>query len=190
MPPKVKFTKESIIKTSLELVRKNGTDALTARNISSALGSSPQPLFSYFKDMIDLKNEVFKAAEQLYSSYISEGLKENIPFKGAGIAYIRFADEEPQLFNMLFMNENGKGVVKHFLPKNDVNYEDVIAALERSWCVDREKAEMVYNHMAVYTHGLAVLFAQKTEIFTIKEAELMMTDIFRKLMEGEKCNLL
>ena len=55
MPPKVKITKEDIIKTAIELVRREGTGALNARAIAAALSCSTQPIFSNFETMDELQ---------------------------------------------------------------------------------------------------------------------------------------
>ena len=62
MPPKIKYSKEQIIESAIEIVRKNGIENLSARNIANNLNSSPQPIFSYFKNMDELKNSVFEYA--------------------------------------------------------------------------------------------------------------------------------
>ena len=51
MPPKVKFTKEEIVKASLLLVRERGADALNARELAGRLQCSTQPFFSNFETM-------------------------------------------------------------------------------------------------------------------------------------------
>ena len=48
MPPKAKFTKEEVIRAGLEIVRRDGFEALTARALGSKLNSSPRPIFSLF----------------------------------------------------------------------------------------------------------------------------------------------
>ena len=58
MPPRVKITKEDIIKTALELVRVGGEGAINARSIAGALGSSTQPIFSNFSSMEELEKEI------------------------------------------------------------------------------------------------------------------------------------
>ena len=55
MPPKVKITKEDIIKTAIDIVRDKGADAINARNIASVLNCSTQPIFSNFDNMEELK---------------------------------------------------------------------------------------------------------------------------------------
>ena len=51
MPPKVKITKEDIIKTSLELIKKYGVESVNARAIAKELNCSTQPIFSNFSSM-------------------------------------------------------------------------------------------------------------------------------------------
>ena len=100
MPKQIKYTKEMILSTGIEMIRESGIEIISARNIAKRLNSSSQPLFSYFSNMDDLKNELRKEADKLYSRYIEEGLKENIPFKAAGIKFIQFAKmlDKPKIF--------------------------------------------------------------------------------------------
>ena len=51
MPPKVKISKEDILQTAIELVRKGGEEAVNARAIAGALNCSTQPIFSNFASM-------------------------------------------------------------------------------------------------------------------------------------------
>ena len=46
MPPKIKVTKEDIIRIAIDCVRESGEGSLNARNIASRLGASTQPIFS------------------------------------------------------------------------------------------------------------------------------------------------
>ena len=55
MPPKVRITKEDIIHTAVEIVRRDGTGAINARVIAKELNCSTQPVFSNFATMEDLR---------------------------------------------------------------------------------------------------------------------------------------
>ena len=57
MPPKAKFTKNEIINAGLEIVRRDGFEALTARALGAELGSSARPIFT----VLESKEEVEKA---------------------------------------------------------------------------------------------------------------------------------
>ena len=50
MPRKFLFTKEQIVNAALELIRKKGMDALTARALGEELGSSAKPIFGLFEN--------------------------------------------------------------------------------------------------------------------------------------------
>lgn len=44
MPPKAKYTRDEIIAIAYELVREQGVEALTAREVAKRLGTSPSPI--------------------------------------------------------------------------------------------------------------------------------------------------
>ena len=46
MPPKAKYTREEIVQIALDLVAARGIDALNARNLAAALGTSTRPVFT------------------------------------------------------------------------------------------------------------------------------------------------
>ncbi len=185
MSPKNKFTKEQILGAGIEIIRMGGAEKVTARELGKYLGCSSQPLFSHFKSMEDYKNELLEEVKKIYLQYLSLGLSGDKPFKGAGMQYIKFADEEPNLFKFLFMTKRECDVVMHVLPQNSFDYHAVLSSLETTHNISHEKAESIYNHLSVYTYGLAVLFAGKTGIFTMKDADLMLTEMFLALKEAE-----
>ena len=51
-----------------------------------------------------------------------------------GIAYIRFAADEPQLFQLIFMNEPERAIhqFSEFLPIKDYSYEKMICPFKRN----------------------------------------------------------
>ena len=106
MPPKPKFTREEIVGTALDLVREKGIEALTARELGAKLGSSARPIFTVFRNMEELTNEVRKAAKREYDEYVSTAFEYTPSFKEFGIRMISFATEEPRLFRFLFMREH------------------------------------------------------------------------------------
>ena len=64
MPPKPKFTKEEIVQAALNVVSEKGVDALTAKELGTALGSSARPIFTVFNSMKEVRDEVRIAAMQ------------------------------------------------------------------------------------------------------------------------------
>ena len=73
MAPKFKFTRAEITDAALQVVRRNGIGALTARAIADELGVSTQPVFTCFSTMAEARGAVRSAAESIYDGYVEEG---------------------------------------------------------------------------------------------------------------------
>ena len=67
MPARKKIEKENIIDTCLKITRREGIDALNARKVAKALGCSTQPLFYYYENMDEIKNEVLQEISKLFN---------------------------------------------------------------------------------------------------------------------------
>ena len=178
MPPKAKFTKEEIVSAAFELVRREGMEALTARSLGAELISSPRPIFTVFNSMEEVQAEVIKRGRRLYESYEDREMSGENAFKGSGTGYIRFAADEPKLFQLLFMKEIKEVPNPHeVLPTIDGYYEKILNAVEREYGFDRKTAERLYLNMWLYSHGIAVSIATKICTFTKEQISDMLTDV-------------
>lgn len=189
MPPKAKFEREEIIEAALNLVKEEGVDALTARELAKRLGSSPRPIFTVFQGMEEVQDEVLKAARTCYNRYVKKGLSttDGPRFKGVGEQYIRFAMEEPKLFALLFMKEQEKHPnIEGVLPVIDENYEDILSSIVDGYGISDADAQRLYQHLWIYTHGIASLLATRMCRFTPAQVGGMMTDIFISLLKEIK----
>lgn len=185
MPPKAKFTKEEIIAIALEIVKKSGMSALTARELGAALGSSARPIFTIFKNMEEVQQEVKKAAKELYSTYIKRGLSKTLAFKGVGTQYILFAKEEPKLFQLLFMTEvKQASKLPDLLSLIDENSSVILNSIEEEYHLDRETSWKLYQHLWIYTHGIGSLIATNVYTFTEQEIDTMISEIFISLLKN------
>ena len=70
MPPKAKFTQKEIIKKAWDLVREQGIEGLSARELGKVLGSSPRPIFTVFEGMDEVKDAIKSQAITTYDKYI------------------------------------------------------------------------------------------------------------------------
>lgn len=71
MPPKAKFTKEQITKAALDVVSEKGVQALTAKELGTALGTSTTPIFTVFHSMQEVQEEP-KLYQLIFMTSISE----------------------------------------------------------------------------------------------------------------------
>lgn len=184
MPPKVKYTRELIVNAATELVKEAGASALTARALGERLNCSVAPIFSVFKNMEDVQSEVVKAAKKIYDGYIEEGLKQVLPFKGAGLKYIEFARREPNLFRLLFMSQYPVGLDGFMLL--DENNDRILNALITSWGVDGEIARQLHEDIMIYTHGIAVLCVTNSCSFSDEEISRRLTAAFTAMLKEVK----
>lgn len=174
MPPKFKFTREEIVDACFDIAKTDGLKAVTARGVAAKLNSSSKVLFSTFKDMSDVKNAVIERAKAYYKTYVDAGLSDPVPFKGVGEGYIRFAKEEPKLFNMLFMQESKSPSNIISAMHLDENYDRILKCAEDYYGLTNEQAVELYRCMWTTTHGLAVMEATKICKFSEGEAEKIM----------------
>ena len=176
MPPKVKVTKEAIIKTALELVRINGSGALNARSIAAALGCSTQPVFSNFATMEELQEATVKAAYEQYLFFLKKEVENGKypPYKAFGMAYIRFAKEEKELFKLLFMRDR-EG--KELVPSPD--FEESVQMIMSANGIERKKAELIHLEMWISVHGIGTMLATSFLSLDFELISNILTDIYQ-----------
>lgn len=186
MPPKAKFSREEIIEAAFQIARTDGLEKITARELGARLGSSARPIFTVFENMDEVKAEVIIRAKALYGQYVADGLQQELAFKGVGMAYIRFSIEESMLFQLLFMSPAaGQTGVENILPEIDDSYEKILESVQK-YVDTRKAAEMIYQHLWTYSHGIATMCATKLCSYTMEQIGERLTQIFLALMMMEK----
>lgn len=190
MPPKAKFTRNEILDIALCITKEHGIDAITARELGNRLGSSARPIFTVFESMNEVKELTILKSKELYGQYVEEGLKNQPAFRGVGIAYIRFAIEQPKLFQLLFMMAAQElKDVSMILPVIDDNYDKILQSVQEPYCLERKAAEKIYQHLWTYTHGIAAMFATGLCSYTMEQLEERLTEVFKGLLLVEKGGL-
>ncbi len=179
MPPKMRITKEEIVSAGVDVVRQNGIKALNARAIATALGCSTQPIFSNFPTMGELRLAIGERAGELYREYMKREVEsgEFPPYKASGMAYIRFAKEERELFKLLYMFDRSEGAI----PGVDEVFGEMVELVHANTGLDGFDAELFHFEVWAFVHGIATMFA--TEYLDI-EWDLvshMVTDAYQGL---------
>lgn len=188
MPPKAKFSKEEMIEAALNIVRTDGFDALTSRELGTRLGSSARPIFTVFQNMDEVQQAVIESAKTLYKEeYVKKGLKSEHPFKGVGTQYILFSVNEPKLFQLLFMTEHAQiPDLSGVLPLIEESYQEILLSIQEDYGINELLAERLYRHLWIYTHGIATLCATKMCRFTDIEISSMITEVFTSILSNAK----
>ena len=179
MPPKVKVTKEEIIDTAVDIVRQNGAQAINARTIAAILNCSTQPIFSNFATMDELRLAVTKKADLLCQEYMRrEAERGEFPlYKASGMAYIRFAKEEKELFKLLYMRDRSGASTADESGVTDA-MESII---HRNTGLEGDDAKLFHLEMWAYVHGIATMFATGYLNLDWELVSKMLTDSYQGL---------
>ena len=184
MPPKAKVTRENILSACVEIIRQSGFDAVNARALASRLGCSTQPIFSNYQSMDALKDDALRYAEQVYRRYLRTDMEsgEFPPYKASGMAYIRFAREEKQLFRLLFMRDRSAEPPRY----DGGDFDGIVDIIQSSTGLSRERAYLFHLEMWIYVHGIATMCATSYLNWDKELISRMMTDAY----EGMKLRFL
>ena len=157
MPPKVKVTKEDIINAAVEIVRNSGAQAINARTVASVLNCSTQPVFSNFATMEELRLAVVEKADIICGDYIRREVESGkFPtYKASGMAYIRFAKEEKELFKLLYMRDRANETI----PESSELGDKMEAVVQSNTGLSRTDAKLFHLEMWAYVHGIAAMVA-------------------------------
>ena len=178
MPPKIKTNKTDIIRAATEVVRKQGASALNARAVAAELNSSTQPIFSNYATMEELKADIIANAYDLYRNTIEDetSKKKYPPYKSAGMAYIRFAKEEKELFKLLFMRDRTNEPASLAY-----RVEPEVETLMSTTGFDLNTAERVHLAMWACVHGFGTMAASSYIDIPEEIASDILTDLFTSL---------
>jgi len=176
MPPKVKITKEAIVDAAVEIVRCQGSQAINARTVAASLSCSTQPVFSNFATMEDLRFAVAAKADALYQSYIQrEVTSGKYPaYKASGMAYIRFAKEERELFKLLYMCDRAGAPI----PEDAESTNQMVAIVRSNTGLDEDTSRLFHLEMWACVHGIATMFATGFLDLDWELVSRMLTDTY------------
>ncbi len=181
MPRKTVIHKQDIINAAVEIVRTNGYESLNARAIAQYLGCSTQPIFSNFRNMEDLTGNVVQRSLEIYNDFVAEEFRrphDYPPYKTNGMAYIRFAVEEKNLFKLLFMRDR----TNESSPAEESTFYDVLPLIMKATGLDREQASLFHFEIWAAVHGIAVMVASSYYNADMDLISGTLTDVYQGLL--------
>lgn len=188
--PEKKFSTTDIIEAAFSVIRKQGWDKCSARAIAQELGSSTMPIYSGLKSMKNLEDKIAKRASDVLIRYQTEKWS-GLGFLDMGVGYVMFAQEEKNLFRMMYYHEPGeeddsqrqqkyRGYVFDILMER-LEHEEIMTGLSTA------QRKEVLNKMWVFSHGLAVLLNDGViEQMNEKEITRFLMDTGSLIITGER----
>ena len=183
MPPKAKFTKEQITKAALGVVSEKGAQALTAKELGAALGTSTTPIFTVFNSMQEVQDAVMLAAMERFEEYAHKAAHLGPVFKQVGMQMILFAKEEPKLYQLIFMSSISEAqtfddIYAHLGSLAD----ECLDVLQKDYDLSKDNAKTLFEHVWIHTFGIGALCATGTCDFSHEQIAQMLTQDFTAMM--------
>ena len=178
MPPRAKITKEMIVDTAFCIVQEQGIDKVTARSISEKLNCSTQPVLYHFATIEEIKDNVYKKADEYHTGYIMNMEQDyGNPMLAIGVNYIRFAIEERNLFRFLFQSNvfSGFGILD-LVESEEIG--PLLEVLKQELDMPMEQVKKVFSTLFIFVHGYASLYANNTMVFDEKEVLEALDNVF------------
>ena len=183
MPPKPKFTKDEIVQTALEVVSRKGVEALTAKELGCALGSSARPIFTVFNSMKEVQTEVRAAAMRRFERFAEQKLPDMPLFKQVGMRMVLFGSKEPKLYQLLFMQENRNAVrFDDVFGELGISAETCIRSIQETYRLTEAEAKLLFENVWIYTFGVGALCATRMCLFSEERLGEMLSTEFQAMM--------
>ena len=188
MPPKAKITREMILNTVMDITRETGFETVNARSIAGKLHCSTRPLFTCYENMDELKQQFLTFAYEYYEKYVEDFriFEEVNPCLLLPLSYIEFAQEETQLFKLLFINDMDLEMSEAKDFYKDSGNEKRAEIFSEIIGIEPEYAKVIFLDLFLYTHGIAVLAATKKLRFERDSAEKMVGNILTAFVRQVK----
>ncbi|WP_270463356.1 TetR/AcrR family transcriptional regulator [Faecalibacillus intestinalis] len=180
MPARKKIEKENIIDTCLKITRREGIDALNARKVAKALGCSTQPLFYYYENMDEIKNEVLQEISKLFNQALLKSNYDRPAYKDIGVNYIRFASNEPEFFKIMFQSKMNKEMFD-FIDLTGSSLQ-IFETISKQTGLSLENAKQFHLRMWLYVNGIASLAAHQTIEFSDDEIDYLLKEQYMSLL--------
>lgn len=182
MPTKIKISKDMILDAAFEIVRKDGIEKLSNRELANKLKCSIRPIYYQFENVDEMQQELYKKIEKYFYKFLFKHIIKGVPqYKQIGINYIKFAKKEKKLFQILFMGELGL-TPNAFISKSGEDYDKIENLIRISTNLSDKDIKGFHTKMWIFCHGIATLVANNTVSLTDKQIEQLLSYQFQALM--------
>lgn len=175
MPRSVQITKEKILTAALDVLIREGYSAVSIKSIARELNCSTQPIAWQFGNMDNMREALTKEAVAYANQKMMPTSTNCIEaFWQIGYGYINLAFDTPNLFRFVYMGESKnycRGEFNSIL--TDKGNAVLIDKLYQYLNISKEQADMLFQRMIVYTHGMVslvvagVLNCTKEQVYSI-----------------------
>ena len=154
MARKVTFEKDYIINKSVDFIKENGIDKLSARELTKYIGCSTQPIFRLYNNMDIYKKDLKKELNKEYNEFTEQFIDKDNYFLSINYAYAMYAKKENSMFKALFLSD----LADNKIGKSN---KDTVKLVVDEYRISEERAKAALRDVGIYTHGLATQLCLK-----------------------------
>ena len=171
------ITRAKILEAAFEITRKEGVKALSVRSIARLCDCSTQPIYLSFKSINEIKDEIYKMAMEYFYKYLLDMIARNEypEYKAMGMAYVKFAHDESELFKYVFMT---KPRLKY--GSVEASFEKSLEIIKRNLNFSEGDAKSLHTIMWIFGHGIATMYITDYLNFNLNE----VSDMYRVVFAG------
>lgn len=182
MPTTIRITKEMILNAAFDITRNEGIEKLSNRETAKKMNCSIRPIYYQFKNSEELYKELYNKINSYFYDFIMKNIVDDIPhYKQIGINYIKFAQEETNLFKVLFMSP-ARNLPNTFVETDKTGFAGVVAAIKLSTHLSDKGIKSFHTKMWIFVHGIATLTVSKSVKFTEEQIRDLLSQEFQALM--------
>lgn len=183
--PKQIVDKTEILKTALQMTREEGFASVNARSVAKRMGYSVQPIYSYFKNMDMLKQEVYGEAMNFYNNFIYSRVQNDRILESMANANVAFAKYETNLFKLLFLQKlNGLNSFSDIYEW--MGDKQATKQIAQKLLLSEEQVKKVYIMLIIFTHGIATMLATSGANISDQEIAEMLEDGYKSFVKYNK----
>ena len=159
-------TKQAILDTALLLVVEKGPNQLSLREIARRVDYSPSALYEFFKNKEEIVSTLCKDGFNRLGKYLKE-VPTDLPLpqylQDLGLAYLRFAEENPEYYRLVFTFIPSERASVEERVSEDDPYFVLLQAMTRGLengelsVSEEDYAESLSYNFWALLHGMAML---------------------------------
>ena len=141
------------------------------------LGCSTQPVLYSFKTVDEIREAAYEIADSYHTGFIMPKEADENPMLTLGLNYVRFGQEEKNLFRFLFQTDKfgGKNVT---VLMSDPRLSEVMKIMAAGLKVDIEQAREMFLTFFCVAHGMASLLANNSMEYDEGQCKTMLENVF------------
>lgn len=188
MARKKTISKDQILTAAYDIVATEGFSRFTARNIASRMKCSTQPIYLEFKNMDDLKEELFGKIETYLRDVVFARVVTGDPLLDMNLNYVRFATDEKVLYRSLYLEgHSGEAMLNQF--SHDLFMENINKDPELSQ-LDDEMKTAIFSGTWIVATGIASLKSGGLINPTDENIKGLLNDVITSVKKNEKNQIL